>query len=122
MFALLIPASTDMTFSLSSIDLEQVITLGLALILAVKYVFFEQAETESSLSLKSTIISSTPSPKPWVTEDCCMRSLPALKPQKTSNSVLATIPTSLADASDVKLSSEADISFREEGETRSGCF
>uniref|UniRef100_A0A3P8R883 3-hydroxy-3-methylglutaryl coenzyme A reductase n=1 Tax=Astatotilapia calliptera TaxID=8154 RepID=A0A3P8R883_ASTCA len=78
-----------------NIDLEQVITLGLALILAVKYVFFEQAETESSLSLKSTIISSTPSPKPWVTEDCCMRSLPALKPQKTSNSVLATIPTSL---------------------------
>uniref|UniRef100_A0A669DKC7 3-hydroxy-3-methylglutaryl coenzyme A reductase n=1 Tax=Oreochromis niloticus TaxID=8128 RepID=A0A669DKC7_ORENI len=68
-----------------NIDLEQVITLGLALILAVKYVFFEQAETESSLSLKSTIISSTPSPKPWVTEDCCMRSLPALKPQKTSN-------------------------------------
>uniref|UniRef100_A0A669CR31 3-hydroxy-3-methylglutaryl coenzyme A reductase n=1 Tax=Oreochromis niloticus TaxID=8128 RepID=A0A669CR31_ORENI len=110
LFALLIPA----------IDLEQVITLGLALILAVKYVFFEQAETESSLSLKSTIISSTPSPKPWVTEDCCMRSLPALKPQKTSNSVLATIPTSLAAASDVKLSSEADISFREEGETHSG--
>uniref|UniRef100_A0AAX7UWA4 3-hydroxy-3-methylglutaryl-coenzyme A reductase n=1 Tax=Astatotilapia calliptera TaxID=8154 RepID=A0AAX7UWA4_ASTCA len=71
-----------------NIDLEQVITLGLALILAVKYVFFEQAETESSLSLKSTIISSTPSPKPWVTEDCCMRSLPALKPQKTSNNVI----------------------------------
>uniref|UniRef100_A0A3P8R8E4 3-hydroxy-3-methylglutaryl coenzyme A reductase n=1 Tax=Astatotilapia calliptera TaxID=8154 RepID=A0A3P8R8E4_ASTCA len=81
--------------TVEGIDLEQVITLGLALILAVKYVFFEQAETESSLSLKSTIISSTPSPKPWVTEDCCMRSLPALKPQKTSNSVLATIPTSL---------------------------
>ncbi|XP_031590207.1 3-hydroxy-3-methylglutaryl-coenzyme A reductase-like [Oreochromis aureus] len=106
--------STILPLKLSSIDLEQVITLGLALILAVKYVFFEQAETESSLSLKSTIISSTPSPKPWVTEDCCMRSLPALKPQKTSNSVLATIPTSLAAASDVKLSSEADISFREE--------
>uniref|UniRef100_A0AAX7SP30 3-hydroxy-3-methylglutaryl coenzyme A reductase n=1 Tax=Astatotilapia calliptera TaxID=8154 RepID=A0AAX7SP30_ASTCA len=110
--------STILPLKLTSIDLEQVITLGLALILAVKYVFFEQAETESSLSLKSTIISSTPSPKPWVTEDCCMRSLPALKPQKTSNSVLATIPTSLAAASDVKLSSEADISFREEGETR----
>uniref|UniRef100_A0AAX7VW28 hydroxymethylglutaryl-CoA reductase (NADPH) n=1 Tax=Astatotilapia calliptera TaxID=8154 RepID=A0AAX7VW28_ASTCA len=98
--------STILPLKLTSIDLEQVITLGLALILAVKYVFFEQAETESSLSLKSTIISSTPSPKPWVTEDCCMRSLPALKPQKTSNSVLATIPTSLAAASDVKLSSE----------------
>lgn len=37
---------------LLSVDLEQVITLSLALLLAAKYVFFEQAETESSLSLK----------------------------------------------------------------------
>uniref|UniRef100_H2VCT8 3-hydroxy-3-methylglutaryl coenzyme A reductase n=1 Tax=Takifugu rubripes TaxID=31033 RepID=H2VCT8_TAKRU len=41
-------------------DLEQVITLGLALLLAVKYVFFEQAEAESSFSLKSPIISAPP--------------------------------------------------------------
>uniref|UniRef100_A0A3P8ZN69 3-hydroxy-3-methylglutaryl coenzyme A reductase n=1 Tax=Esox lucius TaxID=8010 RepID=A0A3P8ZN69_ESOLU len=38
---------------LTSMDLEQVITLGLALLLAVKYVFFEPPETELSLSLKS---------------------------------------------------------------------
>lgn len=37
---------------LLSVDLEQVITLSLALLLAAKYVFFEQAETESSLSIK----------------------------------------------------------------------
>lgn len=36
-------------------DLEQVITLSLALLLAAKYVFFEQAETESSLSIKSHV-------------------------------------------------------------------
>uniref|UniRef100_A0A6Q2Z0I3 3-hydroxy-3-methylglutaryl coenzyme A reductase n=1 Tax=Esox lucius TaxID=8010 RepID=A0A6Q2Z0I3_ESOLU len=36
-----------------TMDLEQVITLGLALLLAVKYVFFEPPETELSLSLKS---------------------------------------------------------------------
>ncbi|XP_048022269.1 LOW QUALITY PROTEIN: 3-hydroxy-3-methylglutaryl-CoA reductase b [Megalobrama amblycephala] len=38
--------------AMSSVDLEQVITLSLALLLAAKYVFFEQAETESSLSIK----------------------------------------------------------------------
>uniref|UniRef100_A0A672MTR0 3-hydroxy-3-methylglutaryl coenzyme A reductase n=1 Tax=Sinocyclocheilus grahami TaxID=75366 RepID=A0A672MTR0_SINGR len=37
------------------VDLEQVITLSLALLLAAKYVFFEQAETESSLSIKSPV-------------------------------------------------------------------
>lgn len=35
-----------------SMDIEQVITLGLALFLAVKYIFFEQVEMESTLSLK----------------------------------------------------------------------
>ncbi|KAL6096532.1 hmgcr [Pungitius sinensis] len=43
---------------LPSMHLEQAITLGLALLLAVKYVFFEQTETESSLSLMSPITSS----------------------------------------------------------------
>uniref|UniRef100_A0A672MRE2 3-hydroxy-3-methylglutaryl coenzyme A reductase n=1 Tax=Sinocyclocheilus grahami TaxID=75366 RepID=A0A672MRE2_SINGR len=45
--------------NMSSVDLEQVITLSLALLLAAKYVFFEQAETESSLSIKSPV--ATPS-------------------------------------------------------------
>ncbi|XP_007519005.2 3-hydroxy-3-methylglutaryl-Coenzyme A reductase [Erinaceus europaeus] len=40
-----------------SMDIEQVITLSLALLLAVKYIFFEQAETESTLSLKNPITS-----------------------------------------------------------------
>uniref|UniRef100_A0AAQ6ALB4 3-hydroxy-3-methylglutaryl coenzyme A reductase n=1 Tax=Amphiprion ocellaris TaxID=80972 RepID=A0AAQ6ALB4_AMPOC len=82
-----------------NIDLEQVITLGLALLLAVKYVFFEQAETESSLSLKSPIISSPPTQKQWLAEDCCRRDLPAPKPQKTSNGILATSPTFLPKTS-----------------------
>ncbi|KAI1905251.1 hypothetical protein AGOR_G00014190 [Albula goreensis] len=42
-------------FRLVSMDIEQAITLGLALLLAVKYVFFEQAETESTLSLSNPI-------------------------------------------------------------------
>uniref|UniRef100_A0A8C9ZA89 3-hydroxy-3-methylglutaryl coenzyme A reductase n=1 Tax=Sander lucioperca TaxID=283035 RepID=A0A8C9ZA89_SANLU len=89
-------------------DLEQVITLGLALLLAVKYVFFEQTETESSLSLMSPIISSPPSQKPMLAGDCCRRDFPAPKPQATMNGTLATNPTSPA-VSDSKLSPEAEV-------------
>ncbi|XP_029693244.1 3-hydroxy-3-methylglutaryl-coenzyme A reductase-like isoform X2 [Takifugu rubripes] len=77
---------------LSSMDLEQVITLGLALLLAVKYVFFEQAEAESSFSLKSPIISAPPSQMLWESGECCRRDLPVSKPQKIVNGVLATSP------------------------------
>lgn len=59
---------------LLSVDLEQVITLSLALLLAAKYVFFEQAETESSLSIKPPMAT----PNCALTnrrggEDCCQR-------------------------------------------------
>ncbi|TRZ02391.1 hypothetical protein DNTS_033274 [Danionella cerebrum] len=47
------------TGAAQTVDLEQIITLSLALLLAAKYVFFEQAETESSLSIKSPV--ATPS-------------------------------------------------------------
>lgn len=53
-------------------DIEQVVTLGLALLLAVKYIFFEQAETESTLSLKNPITSPVVTPKK-VPDDCCRR-------------------------------------------------
>lgn len=102
-------------------DLEQVITLSLALLLAVKYVFFEQTETESSLSLKSPIISSPPAQKHRVTGDCCRRDYPALKPQKTMNGPLATKPTSPA-VSDCKPSPEADTASTEKGETYNWSF
>lgn len=55
-----------------SMDIEQVVTLGLALLLAVKYIFFEQAETESTLSLKNPITSPVVTPKK-VPDDCCRR-------------------------------------------------
>ncbi|TDH02318.1 hypothetical protein EPR50_G00171800 [Perca flavescens] len=97
---------------LTSMDLEQVITLGLALLLAVKYVFFEQTETESSLSLMSPIISSPPSQKPTLAEDCCRRGYPAPKPQATMNGTLATNPTSPA-VSGSKLPPEAGMACGE---------
>ncbi|XP_038590463.1 3-hydroxy-3-methylglutaryl-coenzyme A reductase-like isoform X2 [Micropterus salmoides] len=79
---------TMLPLKLSSMDLEQVITLGLALLLAVKYVFFEQTETESSLSLRSHIISSAPNQKSRGVGDCCRRDFLALKPQKTMNEAI----------------------------------
>ncbi|KAM8742970.1 3-hydroxy-3-methylglutaryl-coenzyme A reductase-like isoform 1-T2 [Acanthopagrus schlegelii] len=105
---------TMLPLKLTSMDLEQVITLGLALLLAVKYVFFEQTETESSLSLKSPIISSPPPQKPRVAADCCRRDLPAPKPPNTMNGTLATTSTSTSSAvSDSRPSPEADTAFRE---------
>ncbi|KAM9820339.1 3-hydroxy-3-methylglutaryl-coenzyme A reductase-like [Neosynchiropus ocellatus] len=66
---------------LNSMDLEQLITLALALLLAVKYVFFEQAETETSLSIKSPIMSSSPALKLRGSDTCCSWSdASALKP------------------------------------------
>lgn len=59
-------------FRMISMDVEQVITLSLALLLAVKYIFFEQAETESTLSLKNPITSPVVTPKK-VPDDCCRR-------------------------------------------------
>ncbi|XP_071994408.1 3-hydroxy-3-methylglutaryl-Coenzyme A reductase [Engystomops pustulosus] len=53
-----------------TMDIEQVITLGLALLLAVKYIFFEQTETESTLSLKNPITSPVMVQKKQV-EGCC---------------------------------------------------
>lgn len=53
-----------------TMDIEQVITLGLALLLAVKYIFFEQTETESTLSLKNPITSPATVQKKQV-EGCC---------------------------------------------------
>uniref|UniRef100_A0A3Q2WP70 3-hydroxy-3-methylglutaryl-coenzyme A reductase n=1 Tax=Haplochromis burtoni TaxID=8153 RepID=A0A3Q2WP70_HAPBU len=59
-----------------TMDIEQMICLLLALLLAIKYIFFEQAEMESTLSLKNPISLSThtlnpPSPS----EPCCREDL-----------------------------------------------
>lgn len=93
-------------------DLEQVITLGLALLLAVKYVFFEQTETESSLSLRSPIMSTSPTEKPRVVEACCRRDLAVTKLQKITNSVSVNTPAP-PTTSDVSPKAET---FAEKGE------
>ncbi|XP_053331698.1 3-hydroxy-3-methylglutaryl-Coenzyme A reductase [Spea bombifrons] len=55
-----------------TMDIEQVITLGLALLLAVKYIFFEQTETESTFSLKNPITSPVTMQKKPI-ESCCRK-------------------------------------------------
>ncbi|XP_042562967.1 3-hydroxy-3-methylglutaryl-CoA reductase a [Clupea harengus] len=69
-----------------SMDIEQLITLSLALLLAVKYIFFEQVETESTLSLKGPISGSLRNPK-WTPDQCCRKeAMPQPRtPQKTPN-------------------------------------
>lgn len=81
-------------FNLTSKDLEQVITLSLALLLAMKYVFFEQTEAESSLSLKSPIMGPLPSQKHRMGGEFCRRDTATLKSHVPMNSSPATIPTS----------------------------
>ncbi|XP_010134493.1 PREDICTED: 3-hydroxy-3-methylglutaryl-Coenzyme A reductase isoform X2 [Buceros rhinoceros silvestris] len=69
---------------MTSMDIEQVITLGLAFLLAVKYIFFEQAETESTLSLKNPITSPVMVQKK-VSENCCRKQSGILKNNQKSN-------------------------------------
>ncbi|XP_017579082.1 3-hydroxy-3-methylglutaryl-CoA reductase b [Pygocentrus nattereri] len=81
----------DADTAMTSVDLEQVITLSLALLLAVKYVFFEQAETESSLSIKSPITGPhTALTSRRAGEECCRRDLTPSKVAERVN----TNPTS----------------------------
>uniref|UniRef100_A0A4W5L522 3-hydroxy-3-methylglutaryl coenzyme A reductase n=1 Tax=Hucho hucho TaxID=62062 RepID=A0A4W5L522_9TELE len=84
--SLALDGPTVLIISPLPMELEQVITLGLALLLAVKYVFFEPAETE--LSLKSPISTSISAPAliHKGAEDCCRRDPAPAKTSPTTNS------------------------------------
>ncbi|XP_028269996.1 3-hydroxy-3-methylglutaryl-coenzyme A reductase-like isoform X2 [Parambassis ranga] len=58
-----------------TMDIEQVICLALALLLAIKYIFFEQVEMESTLSLKNPIMMSTPTLNLRRHNTCCRQEL-----------------------------------------------
>uniref|UniRef100_A0A8C4IPZ0 3-hydroxy-3-methylglutaryl-coenzyme A reductase n=1 Tax=Dicentrarchus labrax TaxID=13489 RepID=A0A8C4IPZ0_DICLA len=59
-----------------TMDIEQVICLALALLLAIKYIFFEQVEMESTLSLKNPITMSAPALTPRRPVETCCRKEP----------------------------------------------
>uniref|UniRef100_A0A3Q0RFZ6 3-hydroxy-3-methylglutaryl coenzyme A reductase n=1 Tax=Amphilophus citrinellus TaxID=61819 RepID=A0A3Q0RFZ6_AMPCI len=59
-----------------TMDIEQMICLALALLLAIKYIFFEQSEMESTLSLKNPISLSTHTLNlPCPSKMCCRQDL-----------------------------------------------
>ncbi|XP_064165506.1 3-hydroxy-3-methylglutaryl-coenzyme A reductase-like [Anguilla rostrata] len=70
-------------FRAVSMDIEQVITLGLALLLAIKYIFFEQVEAESTLSLSNPMTGPPPAPRRGG-DECC-RAEPALPCSQQGN-------------------------------------
>lgn len=57
-----------------SMDVEQLICLALALLLAIKYIFFEQVETESTLSIKNPMSSALSSRR--AVDGCCRKTTP----------------------------------------------
>ncbi|XP_020496820.1 3-hydroxy-3-methylglutaryl-CoA reductase a [Labrus bergylta] len=63
-----------------TMDVEQMICLLLALMLAIKYIFFEQVEMESTLSLKNPIMSAPALTQRRPVDTCCRKETPAPKP------------------------------------------
>lgn len=78
-----------------TMDVEQVICLALALLLAIKYIFFEQVEMESTLSLKNPITISAPALTPRrPIETCCRKELTVSQPLVTAQCVSVPEPAS----------------------------
>lgn len=81
-----------------TMDIEQVICLALALLLAIKYIFFEQVEMESTLSLKNPITMSAPALAPQrPIETCCRKEPYAPRPLAPAQIVAALQPTNKAE-------------------------
>lgn len=80
-----------------TMDIEQVICLALALLLAIKYIFFEQAEIESTLSLKNPITMSVPGLVPRRPTETCCRKGPTAQPLIPPDSMAPLAPASKAE-------------------------
>ncbi|XP_074527421.1 3-hydroxy-3-methylglutaryl-CoA reductase a [Halichoeres trimaculatus] len=84
-----------------TMDVEQVICLLLALLLAIKYIFFEQVEMESTLSLKNPIMSApTLSPR-RPADTCCRKEKPAPSPPMPTQVVPSPTPCTQAEKDEV---------------------
>lgn len=86
--AILVLLSCLVACRMITMDVEQVICLALALLLAIKYIFFEQVEMESTLSLKNPITISAPaltSRRPI--ETCCRKEMYVSQPLVTTQCV-----------------------------------
>uniref|UniRef100_A0A8C7CSG9 3-hydroxy-3-methylglutaryl-coenzyme A reductase n=1 Tax=Oncorhynchus kisutch TaxID=8019 RepID=A0A8C7CSG9_ONCKI len=83
---------------LVSMDIEQVICLGLALLLAVKYIFFEQVELESTLSLKSPLSQGPDRAPRWSADQCCRKEVAPPHPPRSPLRTATPTPPALAEA------------------------
>nr|XP_029534553.1 3-hydroxy-3-methylglutaryl-Coenzyme A reductase [Oncorhynchus nerka] len=83
---------------LVSMDIEQVICLGLALLLAVKYIFFEQVELESTLSLKSPLSQGPDRAPRWSADQCCRKEVSPPHPPRSPLRTATPTPPALAEA------------------------
>uniref|UniRef100_A0A7N6BZA3 3-hydroxy-3-methylglutaryl-coenzyme A reductase n=1 Tax=Anabas testudineus TaxID=64144 RepID=A0A7N6BZA3_ANATE len=84
-----------------TMDIEQLICLALALMLAIKYIFFEKAEMESTLSLKNPITMSVPSFVPRRPTETCCRKEPAPQPVFSAHIMDALTPTNAGRGDEV---------------------
>uniref|UniRef100_A0A8C4ITM0 3-hydroxy-3-methylglutaryl-coenzyme A reductase n=1 Tax=Dicentrarchus labrax TaxID=13489 RepID=A0A8C4ITM0_DICLA len=85
-----------------TMDIEQVICLALALLLAIKYIFFEQVEMESTLSLKNPITMSAPALTPRrPVETCCRKEPYTPRPLAPTQTVAAPAPTNMEERDEV---------------------
>ncbi|XP_068616907.1 3-hydroxy-3-methylglutaryl-coenzyme A reductase-like [Brachionichthys hirsutus] len=86
-----------------TMDIEQVICLALALLLAIKYIFFEQVEMESTLSLKNPITMSTRPLTPRQPMETCYPKEPyaALPPAPAQDDVAVPTPSNRAGGDEV---------------------
>ncbi|XP_061673397.1 3-hydroxy-3-methylglutaryl-coenzyme A reductase-like isoform X3 [Syngnathoides biaculeatus] len=74
-----------------TMDIEQMICLALTLLLAIKYIFFEQVEMESTLSIKNPITLSTQSlGAGHANKTCCRKALNRLQRHELFPSLLST--------------------------------
>ncbi|XP_035514772.1 3-hydroxy-3-methylglutaryl-CoA reductase a [Morone saxatilis] len=85
-----------------TMDIEQVICLALALLLAIKYIFFEQVEMESTLSLKNPMTMSAPALTPRrPVETCCRKEPYTPRPLAPTQTVAAPAPTNMEERDEV---------------------
>lgn len=84
-----------------TMDVEQVICLVLALLLAIKYIFFEKVEMESTLSLKNPIMSAPTLTPRRSADTCCRKEVPSPNPPTTAPSVPTTTPATNAERDEV---------------------
>lgn len=95
-----------------TMDIEQVICLVLALMLSIKYIFFEQGELESTLSLKNPIIMTSPAPA-WSLQTSCR--LEPLTAQLVESTSVKDKPVQREKASrDVQVKHKSPIGFQDE--------